>query len=287
MEVIRIVTDSTCNLPKATLDAYGIRVLPSFILFGNERYREGVDLNYEDFCSKLKSIPQSPSTSPCTSGEFATVYTELAKETDTIFSIHISANLSNYHRNAQIAADVMKNQTREKPLDIVVVNSRMLDMGLGMLVLEAAAAAKEGKSKEEVQGKITQVADKMKGFFYVDTLEFLMRSARISRLKGLLAGILNKKPILTIENGDLVRKDVATGKEKAAERMLQLIEKAVPPGSCIKVGVSDAQAKEDGDRFLNQIKSRYQCVEVQRGNLRESVVVHAGLGAFGVFFYAT
>jgi len=280
--MIKIVTDTTSSLSKEYLDRYGITAAPSYLFFENERFQEGVDLSYPDFCSKLKSVKSLPTTAAASSAEFVSIYSQLAKEAETIFSIHISSNLSLIYRNATIGAEMV---SKDKSVEVKVIDSKVIDLGLGMIVLEAAKAAQMGKSKEEIEKLIAEIVGKVKCYFYVDTMEFLMKSTRVTKLRGIFAGILNMKPILAIENGEMVSKDKAIGKEKALEKILMLMGGEIKPQQSIRVAVSDVLAKAEGDNLLKMIKEKFDCKETLRSNLSTSVAVHCGPGTVAVSFY--
>lgn len=283
--MIKIVTDSTCNLPVEYFNKHGIRFVPSFIFFGSEEFREGVNITHQEFYKKLSLAKEIPMTSPPTSVDFLKVYNELSKDCDKILSIHISSQLSNIYKFASIAADIFNSQKKEKSCEVKTYDTKLVDMGFGFVVQETVKALQEGKSLQEVERTMNNVIEKIKGYFYIDKLEFLIRGGRVGKLGGFFGTLLNVKPILTIESGQLAPKDKVMGREKAKETILKLMEQDVKYGTPIKVGVCDSGAKEDGDTFLQTIKGRFTCVESWRDNISTSVTVHAGLGALVVFFY--
>jgi DegV family protein with EDD domain len=282
--MIGIVTDSTANIPKEILARYSIKVLSTYIIFEEEKFKEG-ELSHNEFCKKLTSSSKRVVTAPATAGEFVDVYSKLGEENDVIFSIHISSKMSNYYRNAQIASEMIKNKISDKKIEIITIDSQSVDLGLGMIVIEAAKLSKEGKSKEEIKNRIENIIKNIKGYFYVDTLEYLVKSTRVSRVKGLLGSFLNMKPILGISNGEVILKDKAIGKENCLEKILKIMENEIKPNSKIKLGIVNSLLEKDAEILLNTIKTKFNCVEIFRNNTSQSVVINTGPNNLGIFFY--
>ncbi len=282
--MIKIVTDAASNVPKPFVDQYGITVLSSSIVFPDREFRE-LDVKYEDFCKMLKTYKEPPRTGSPTSAEFVKVYVDLGKEAGTIFSIHISSKLANIYRNASIAQDIFNKKKKGKPPEVMAIDTRMLDMGSGLIALEAAMAAREGKDKDYVKRLIDTLIKEVKAYFYVDTLEYMVKGGRVKRITGITAGLLGMKPILTMEDGEIITKDKAIGRDKAIERMLTLMEKDIVQGVPIKVVVVDAMAILEGDNLLKTIKGRFNCAETIRTTISASITTHAGPGSLGAIFY--
>jgi DegV family protein with EDD domain len=283
--MIKFVTDSTSNIPENLLELYNITVVPSYIFFENKEYREGVNISYEDFCKFLTVSKNFPMSAPPASSEFLKVYQEISKDVDSIFSIHISSNLSNIYKFASIAADIFNKQKREKLTEVEVIDSQSIDMGLGMIVLEAARFAKLNENKEEIKKVIEKLKKKMRFYIYVEKIEYLIKGGRVRKLTGMLANLLNIKPILSVENGEILNKGKVRDKENAKEFLLNLLSSEINSTDKIKVAVLDAFSKEEGDNLLQEIKKRFNCEEIFRNNFSTTVTLHLGPGALGVAFY--
>lgn len=280
--MVKIVTDTTANLPAGELQALGVETAPSYIFFGDEEFKEGISLNYHDFVEKLKNSQTPPQTAPATSAEFVNIYNKLLQQTSEIVSIHTSSKLSNIHRNATIAADMVCRQNPNAK--VTVIDSQNVDVGLGLIVREAARASREGKSMEEIVVLAKGMIGKIGGFVYIDTLEYLKRGGRVGKLAAFFGTLLNMKPILKLENGELGLADKVKGRENALDALLSLMKQAIPPGVSPIIGVVDAVAKEEGDKYLNILRSQIPCKEALRASLCQSTTIHVGPGAIGVFY---
>ncbi len=191
---IKFVTDSACDLPKAIVEQYDIRVVPLFINIGNVSYQDGVDLSREDFYRNLPDYHPAPKTAAPGPAQFQAVYDQLADEgASAIISIHISESLSNTVEAARMGA---KDYTR---VPVTVVDSNQLSLGVGLLVVTAAQAAAEGKSVEEIVAIIEEKSQRTYTFAALDTLEYLRRGGRMSLAVAKFGEILHIKPVLEDE----------------------------------------------------------------------------------------
>lgn len=279
---VKIVTDSTSNLPPEKVAVQGITVVPSYIFFGSEEYKEGEGLSYPEFIQKLKQLGTSPQTAPPTAAEFFKIFEKLLQEADEVVSLHLTSKLSNIYRNATIAKDMVERAHPTKK--VYTVDTQMVDFALGLLVNEADRLAKSGKSGQEIVAAVQAMQQKMGGYIYVDTLEFLKRGGRVSRLAAFFGSLMQVKPILKLEEGELRPAEKVAGKEKALEKILELLDGEIPTGSQLELGVGDALDPVEGDRFLELLKTRFSCFTTHRVTLCQSVSIHAGPGALAVFY---
>ncbi len=197
---VKIVTDSTSDLTSETASELGITVVPLNIHFGTEigteTYRDGVDLKAEDFYRKLEQSKNLPTTSAPAPGTFAEVYDKLAKETDEILAITISSKLSATYKAAVDGKELMKSQAR-----LEVIDSLSAMVGLGLIVIAAAKAAKAGASLNEVIEVVRSSMGRVDFRLAFDTLEYLRKGGRIGTAQAFLGSALKLNPILTIKDG--------------------------------------------------------------------------------------
>lgn len=279
MSLIRIVTDSTADLNPDLYSKNNIEVVPLKVLFGQQVFRDGVDISPTDFYNRLISTDDLPSTSQPSPGDFLKVYQKLLDDgAETIISIHISSKLSGTAQTAQVAANMLPDA------DITVIDSQYVHGALGLIVLAAAKAAARGCSKEEVLSLVQDLMGKMEVYFIVDTLEYLQRGGRIGKAEALLGSVLNIKPILTVKEGIIQPFAKVRGKNKAINKM---IEAAVQKSGGRKVvgcflHASDPtgllQVKEKA--FANLNIAEY--ITIQVGPV---VGTHVGPGTVGFIFY--
>lgn len=196
---VKIVTDSTADIPDKLIKEYGIGVVPLNIHFGEEVLKDGVDIWSEEFYHRLQNDAVLPTTSQPAPGEFLKVYEAIAEPGDIIISIHISGEMSGTARTAKIAADMLEDKYQ-----IIVIDSRFVCMALGMLVLRAAKLAKNGASPETIVAEVERLSKELSVYFTVNSLEYLSRNGRIGKATSFLGGLLNIKPLLGIEEGMIV-----------------------------------------------------------------------------------
>ncbi|MBN1639733.1 MAG: DegV family protein [Anaerolineae bacterium] len=218
---IRIVTDSTCDLPQEIVDRYGITVIPLYIHFGNQSYLDGIGLSREEFYARLPNSNPLPTTAVPGPSYFVEVYERLAAQGATaILSIHIAASLSG-------VVDVARLAAREAPVPVTVLDSATLTLGVGFLVWAAAEAVAEGCSLDEVLARVAEYGTRTHVFAALDTLEFLRRSGRVNALVAALGGWLKLKPVLLMHQGEASGMRVRTT-ERAHRRLVSLLQERQP-----------------------------------------------------------
>jgi DegV family protein with EDD domain len=214
---VRIVTDSTCDLPKETIAQYDIRVVPLYINVGKQGFLDGIDITREEFYNRLPTFPVHPTTAAPSPLKFRALYDSLADEGATdVLSIHISVALSAVVDVARVAA----RETQSVP--VAVFDSRQLSLGTGFLVETAAKLAAEGCTVGEIIPALNAQIKRSYVFAALDTLEFLKRSGRMSGAVAAMGSLLQLKPILTMYDGKPGSERVRT-RERATERLLEML----------------------------------------------------------------
>ena len=197
---VKIVTDSTCDLSPELAQQLGIIVVPVYLRFGDEVYRDGVDISQDEFYQKLEESPIHPSTSQPTPADFADVYRKLSTETDAIVSIQVTSKLSGTYNSALQGRELAETGCR-----IEVVDSLSVSMGLGLIAMTAARLAEAGESLQGVMDEVRQAIPSIRVLGVFDTLKYLLRSGRLGKAKALLGTLLNVKPLITMRDGELFR----------------------------------------------------------------------------------
>jgi len=219
---IRIVTDSTCDLPSEVIERYGITVVPLYINIGSQGYLDGVEISRAEFYQNLPHYAHHPTTATSGSEQFRQVYQRLASEgAQQVLSIHISISLSATVDVARTAAE----QTTALP--VTVLDSRQLSLGTGFLVETAAKAASEGRSMEEILALLDDQIARTHVFAALDTLDFLRRSGRMNRVVFGLGSLLQIKPLLTMYEGRPGSERVRTRK-RADQRLIEMLREKAP-----------------------------------------------------------
>ena len=214
---VRIVTDSTCDLPVETIARYGIQVVPLYINVGTKGYLDGIDITREEFYTRLPDFPTHPSTAVPSTTRFLAAYNSLAGEgADEVLSIHISESLSAVANVARVAGQETTST------QVTVLDSGQLSLGTGFLVEKAAEMAEAGSTVAEIMPVLEDQAKRSFVFAALDTLEYLKRSGRMNKYVAGIAALLNIKPILTMHAGKPGSERVRT-REKALKRVVALL----------------------------------------------------------------
>ncbi len=214
---VRIVTDSTCDLPVETIARYGIQVIPLYINAGSQGYLDGIDISRDEFYTRLPFFPTHPTTAVPSTERFIAEYNTLADEgAGEILSIHISSALSSVMDVARVAAQ----ETRST--HVTVFDSLQLSLGTGFLVETAAKMAAAGSSVDEIILTLNDQARRTSVFAALDTLEYLKRSGRMSKYMAGLATLLQIKPIMTMHDGKPGSERVRT-RDRALKRVVAML----------------------------------------------------------------
>ena len=195
---IKIVTDSASDIPSEVARKLGISIVPLTVSFGKKVYREGLDLNAEEFYSKLAQSEELPKTAQPSVGSFIDVYETLAQQDNEIISIHLSNKLSGTYNAALLAKEAMTKDCR-----IEVVDSKSVSMGTGLTVIAAAKAVRDGVTFKEAMDIIHRNISRMHLLAFLQTLEYLERGGRLGKGKALLGTLLHVKPLITVQDGEV------------------------------------------------------------------------------------
>ncbi|HEY3364768.1 MAG TPA: DegV family protein [Symbiobacteriaceae bacterium] len=277
---LRIVTDSTADLPSEIRKEYGIEMVPLTVHFGPESFLDVVEMDQEAFWAKLKTSSHHPKTAQPSPGDFLQVYERLHKAGDEILSIHISSNLSGTLNSAQIAAKMLPDAK------ITTVDTKSVSLGIGMMVIQAARMAKAGKPAAEIVNWIGEVASRAYIIFTLDTLEFLHKNGRVGKAQAFLGGLLGVKPILEIDrDGFVAPADKVRGKSKVRPRALELMQERIPAGRKIWMSILHAQVPEEAAAWVEEVKKIYQVEEYWIASIGPVIATNGGPGTLGVAFF--
>ena len=216
---IKIVTDSSADLPAQLVQELGITVVPLYVRFGDEVYRERVDITEDEFYQKLLHGTVHPVTIQPSPQDFANVYQKLSPEADGIVSIHISSKLSGTCNSA-----LQGKKMIEKGCPIEVVDSQSITMGLGLIDIVAATAAKAGEGLQQVVEEAKQAIPNTRVLGLLDTLKYLLLGGRIGKAKALLGSILKVKPMIALKDGEVVPAGQARTRTKGIQRLFDFVK---------------------------------------------------------------
>jgi DegV family protein with EDD domain len=279
MAQVRIVTDSTADIPLAIREQLGIEMVPLKVQFGNDTYYDNVDITPNEFYQKLSQCTELPTTSQPSPVEFLELYKEITTESDTkVVSIHLSSALSGTYQSAMLAKSLLDDQDK-----VTLIDSKSACYGLGLLVIAAAEAARDGKSIEEIQEIVAQLRKATRIYFILDTLEFLHKGGRIGKASAMFGSLLNIKPILTLDSGGEVDSvDKVRGQKKAVHRIIELLQKDFE-GQTINVCIGHSQATESAQSLFELIKAKFDLKEHSFTDIGPVLGTHTGPGALAVF----
>ena len=274
----KIVTDSTADLPPRLAEELGITVVPAYVRFKDEVYRDRIDISEDEFYQRLLSDPVHPSTEPPTPQDFAAVYQKLSQEADGIISVHISGKLSATCNSALRGKELIET---ECPIE--VIDSQLVTMGLGLLVTAAATAASSGKSLPQVVQEVKQSIPSIHMLGLLDTLKYLARGGRIGKTRALLGSILAVKPILTIRNGELEQADYVRKRAKGIDRLFDFVKKAT---DIQDLAIVYSTTPDEAQTLAERMGSIFAKERIRLNRLGPALGVHAGPGILFVVLRA-
>jgi DegV family protein with EDD domain len=213
---VKIITDSTSDIPEELAKELDITIIPQYVIFGNKCFKDRVDISADEFYDKLIHDSIQPTTSQPTLQDFLDVYNELSKNYDGIVSIHISTGLSGTINSAEQA----KKLTSAK-CPIAVIDSKKISMALGIAVITAAKLAKAGNGFQEIVDEVHKMIPCIHEIVMFDTLEYLARGGRIGKARSFVGSLLDIKPILTLKDGEFAPVQQVRSKDRAKKKLLE------------------------------------------------------------------
>jgi DegV family protein with EDD domain len=268
-----IVVDSTCDPPPGYFDQPGLVMVPLKVHFGDETYRDGVDLSPSEFFAKLASAPVLPTTSQPTAGEFTAVYTALSRDYEHVFAFHLSSRMSGTYQASLNAAQPYPG--------VEVFDTRTVSTTVCLLVDRLRAKLAKGISSDDAHAYIEHFLDQNHMVFQIPTLEYLRRGGRIGRAQSMVGDVFGIRPLITIEDGELVAYAKVRGERRALEAMASLLGKRTTPDDAVKLATwsSDADDKLPAlEKAL--LAARPNAEVVFHGRVGAVVGTHGGPGMF-------
>jgi DegV family protein with EDD domain len=273
-----IVVDSTADFPEAPERFPNWRVVPLYVRFGDESFRDYVELGPAGFYERLRAAPETPSTSQPTPGDFLAVYEEL-EAYERILSLHIAGKLSGTLESARTAAREVADKVR--PID-----SESASAAIAMLGLAIQRRLEQGASDDEVDALVARYRREAGLLFTVDTFEYLVRGGRVGRARGWAGELLHIRPILTIQEGEVVPVKRVRGNRKAFQEFASAFEAATVDRATVRVGIAHAEAPEKAEALRKMVRATRPAAEIEIVTTLGPVVgAHAGPGTVGLFWF--
>lgn len=273
---IKIVTDSTSDISPEVAHASGITVVPIYVRFGDEVYRDGVDLSNAGFYHKLATSFVHPSTSHPTPQDFASVYSECSKETEAIVSIHISDKISGTYNSALHGKKMAKGKCQ-----IEIIDSQLISIGLALVVMRAAKLAEAGESLQSILEKTRKTINQVKMIGIFDTLKYLVLGGRVSKATATIAGIFQIKPLLTSKNGEIIREGLVRTYPRGMDRMYEFV--ADRP-SIQDLAIAYSTVPQQANQMKKRLSAIFPEEKIYVTQLGSALGVHGGPGALALAF---
>ncbi|MSQ15071.1 MAG: DegV family protein [Dehalococcoidia bacterium] len=271
---LKIVTDSTADLPPELAQEMDITVVPLTVQFREKSYRDGIEINSEEFFVRLAQSASLPTTAQPPAAAFQEVYERLSQDGSEILSIHISGKLSGTMNSARLAA-----QDLEGKVQVHLVDSGLASMSVGMVSLEAARAVKRGAQTTEVLDIVSHALAKSHLLICVDTLEYLQRGGRIGRASAFLGSILSVKPLITVKDGEVRPLERVRTRSRAIER---LFDWAASFKDAAEIAVMYATTPADAKILADRLAELFPGVTIHLARIGPVIGTHIGPGAVGV-----
>lgn len=281
--MIQIVTDSSAHLPPEERQKHDYVIVPLKVIFGKREYRDEIDLTPGQFYEMLPKAKEHPTTSQPSAGDFIQVYRPLLEAGNEIVSLHISSKLSGTYASACAAKTELETQFH-RALPLTIVDTPWVSMALGLLCIAAAEAAEAGKSREQVAAIVNALIPKVNVIFLLDTLEYLRRGGRIGGARAMMGTLLNVKPLLQLQHGQVEPLEQPRSRAKGLTRLVEIMEERADHKP-LHVSVLHAVCPEDAAALEKQIRERFPCQAFYTTEIGPVIGVHTGPKTIGLAFY--
>ena len=271
---IRIVTDSSGDLPPDLVQKHQITVLPCYVVVDDQTFKDGVDIQADEFYRRLQAEGRTPTTAQPTVADFQEVYRDLVGRGDQIISIHVSGKLSGTLNSAEQA-----KASLEGGAPVEIIDSQLASIPLGLAVLDAAIIAAEGGDYLEVAAKVRQGLTSHHGYFALDTLEYLQKGGRIGKARAFMGSVLNVKPILRLQDGEAHPVERPRSRERAMRRLVELAQELAPVRQLAVIYSTDPERMAALKQDLTGLMPADQIIEARFGS---TLGTYIGPDALGV-----
>ena len=272
---VRIVTDSTADMPLESAHALGISVVPLSVVFGEEVFREGIDISHDLFYDKLAHGKVLPTTSAPSVGDFLEVYEPLLKETDEIVSVHLSSKLSATYNNACQAAQMLADRGAR----IEVMDSQVVSLGLSFATMAAARVAREDGDIDRIKAVVDSTIQRIRIYILLDTLEYVRRGGRIGRARAFLGTMLRVKPLLALRDGEVHPHEQVRTRARALNRLFQI---ATSYPNIREVAIGYSTNPQDAHDFEQRLAEAMPNVNIWVARFGPVIGTHGGPGVLGL-----
>lgn len=277
---IAVVTDSTAYIPVELREKYNIYMVPLSVLFGEETFREELDISTEDFYKKVKESDKLPTTSQPSVGSFVELFERLAeKGYDAAVSIHLSSKFSGTYYAAESAGEMVEH------FSVYAFDTQLSAMAQGLFALKAAEMVKQNYTAPEIMNHLNEMKATTRAYFMVDDLSHLQRGGRLTGAQALVGSLLKIKPILHIVDGKIVPFEKIRTRKKALHRIMHMLEEDAERGIVKKVVFIHANDEGSALALRDAFSSKYPSIETVISYFGPVIGTHLGEGALGASWY--
>lgn len=276
---IAVVTDSTAYIPLQEREQLDIHMIPLNVTFGDASYQEEVDMMPDQFYARVREEAEFPKTSQPAIGLFIELFEGLAKEYDTIISIHLSSGISGTYQTATTVGDMIESAK------VYTFDSEISCYVQGFYAIEAANMAKNGKSPEEIIARLEEMKESVEAYFIADDLNHLYRGGRLNGAAAFVGSLLQVKPILYFQDKVIIPFEKIRTRKKARKRIMDLFHERASQGLPMKAVVIHANCEEEAKEWQQEIQQLYPNVEVTLSYFGAVIGTHLGEGAIGFGWY--
>lgn len=273
MPRIGVVTDSTADFPGDTQERLGIEMVPLSVIWDRDTFRDKVDLSITDFYAMMRQRSTVPSTSAPSAGLFEETYERLLGEVDHVISVHLASKLSATYDVARGAAERIGNGR------VSVLDSGQTTMCLGWLAARAAELGQEGAEPEQIVSELRSWVPRLRIYAVLDTLEYVKRGGRIGPAQAWLGSLLNFKPILMLNQGEVFPIERPRSRASALRRLVDVV---ASQGKLLRLGALQGDAPEVLPDLVRMATERMPGVPIDQGDIGIVLGTHAGPGVFGL-----
>lgn len=276
---VAVMTDSTSYIPAELRKKYNIHMVPLSVVFGNEAFREEIDITTEQFYEKVKAAEELPTTSQPSIGTFVETFEELSKDYDAVITIHLSQKISGTFQAAISAGEMVEG------IDVYAYDSELSAMPQGFYALAAAEMAKEEKTPEEIINHLDELKETVRAYFMVDDLSHLQRGGRLSGTQAVVGSLLKIKPVLHFVEGSIEPFEKIRTRKKAINRIMGMLEEDAKAGNVRRVVFIHGNAEQAALDLQAEFNKKYPSIETIVSYFGPVVGTHLGEGSVGVSWY--
>lgn len=279
--VVKIITDSGCDLPKDILDKYEIEFLPMGVVMNGEERLDGIDLEPKQLFEAMRD-GKAPSTTQVSPKALIDLFSKLAQKKESYIYLAFSSQLSGTYQTSKMIFEQVKEEHPNFDLDII--DTKCASLGLGLVVHKAAQLSKEGKSKEEILRSINFHINHVEHIFTVDDLEYLFRGGRVSKTAAFIGGLLNIKPILDVEDGKLIPLEKIRGRKKVFKRIIEIMSERGKNLEDQTVYISHGDDEKGAMEIKSMMEKKFGCKSFLINMIGGVIGSHSGPGTISIFF---